>query len=68
MFKNKTIKDMIRDNQVFEISEYLNSEEAKSDGMVSMDSTIINLYKKDLITREVALDYAFDRKEMNKLI
>lgn len=68
MFKNKTIKDMIRDNQVFEISEYLNSEEAKSDGMVSMDSTIINLYKKDLITREVALDYAFDRKAMNKLI
>lgn len=66
MFKNKTIQKMIRDKKIDEISDYLNSDEAKSQGMVSMDTTIMNLYKKGLVTKETALDYAFDRREMAK--
>ena len=66
MFKNKTIQKMIRDKKIDEISDYLNSDEAKSQGMVSMDTTIMNLYKKGLITKDTALDYAFDRREMAK--
>lgn len=66
MFKNKTIQRMIRDKKIDEISDYLNSDEAKSQGMVSMDTTIMNLYKKGLVTKETALDYAFDRREMVK--
>ena len=34
--------------------------------MVSMDTTIMNLYKKGLVTKDTALDYAFDRREMAK--
>ena len=66
MFKNKTIQKMIRDKKIDEISDYLNSDEAKTQGMVSMDTTIMNLYKKGLVTKDVALDYAFDRREMVK--
>lgn len=66
MFKNKTIQKMIRDKKIDEISDYLNSNEAKSQGMVSMDTTIMNLYKKGLVTKDTALDYAFDRREMAK--
>lgn len=66
MFKNKIIQKMIRDNKIDEISDYLNSDEAKSQGMVSMDTTIMNLYKKGLVTKDTALDYAFDRREMAK--
>ena len=66
MFKNKTIQKMIRDKKIDEISDYLNSDEAKSQGMVSMDTTIMNLYKKGLVTKDTALDYAFDRREMAK--
>ena len=64
MYKNGTIKKMLRDNQVYEISDYLDSDEAIAEGMVSMDSTILELYKKQKITRDTALDYSFDRKEM----
>ena len=33
-----------------------------------MDKTILKLYEKKIITRETALDYSFDRKEMvNKI-
>lgn len=66
MYKNNTVKRMIRENQIYEISEYLESEEAINEGMVSMDSTILNLYKQKKITRDTALDYSFDRKEMVK--
>lgn len=68
MFKNKKIQRMIRDKQIDEIADYLWTQEAIKEGMVAMDSTIFNLLKKGSITRETALDYAFDRRELaNKL-
>lgn len=68
MFKNKKIKNMIKDKQIDEISAYLETPEAIKEGMVSMDSTILDLYKKGKITRDTALDYAFDRRELAKRI
>ena len=68
MFKNKTIRNFIRDKKIDEISEYLNTEEAIGQGMVSMDTTIYNSYKKGLITKETALDFAFDRRELARRI
>lgn len=64
LFKNGAIKRMIRENQIYEISEYLESAEAKAEGMVSMDTTILNLYREGKISRDTALDYSFDRKSM----
>lgn len=64
MFKNKKIQRMIRDKQIDDIAAYLNEKEAINEGMVSMDSTILKLYHNKAITRDTALDYAFDRKEM----
>lgn len=66
MFRNKRIQRMIRDKQIDEIAAYLNEPEAIREGMVSMDSTILKLYKTKKITRDTALDYSFDRKEMAK--
>ena len=68
MYKNKQIKEYIRENRVDKIEEYLGYEEAISEGMVGMDSTILQLYKKGSITKETALDYAFDRKRMQKSV
>jgi twitching motility protein PilT len=65
---NKTIKNMIKDKDIDAISDYLNTVEAQKEGMVSMDSTILSHYRKGIITRETALDYAFDRKELQKAI
>lgn len=68
MFKNKKIQKMIRDKDIDGIAEYLWEPEAIKEGMVAMDSTILNLLKKKTIARETALDYAFDRREMAKKI
>jgi twitching motility protein PilT len=68
MFKNKYIQKLIRDNKADDISEYLVTDEAHNEGMMAMDETILSLYKKKIITRETALDYAFDRKALMKII
>ena len=57
---------MIRDKRIDEIPDYLLTKEALDQGMVSMDTTILDLYKKKVITRDTALDYAFDRREMTE--
>lgn len=68
MFKNRTIQKLIRDKKQDEISDYLLTEEAIKEGMISMDASILNLYKQGKIERDVALDYAFDRKKMSTMI
>lgn len=68
MIKNKDIQNLIKENRVDEINDYLKSFDAKEEGMYTMDNTILDLYKKGKITREVALDYAFDRKAMERVL
>lgn len=68
MLKNKTIQNLIREGKIDEISDYMKTKEARDDGMYTMDSTILELYKKNSITKETALDYAFDRKAMEQLL
>lgn len=64
MFVNKTIKNMIREKQQEKIAEYLETPEAMREGMTSMDMTIAGAFHKGLISRETAIDYAFDKKRM----
>lgn len=68
MFKNKRIKELIRDKKIDEISEYLNTDEAIMQGMVSMDSTIYDKYKAGVVSRDTALDFSFDRKALSERI
>lgn len=68
MYKCDKIKDYIRDGKIKEIERFLNTEEAKSMNMVSMDTVIYNLYKSGKIRRSDALDYAFNRNLLEQAI
>lgn len=68
MYKNKEIKEMIRDNDIDVIEEYINSDEAQAEGMVSMDKTIFSKFKEGKITSSTAIDFAFDRRLMQKWV
>lgn len=50
------IRNMIRDNKVHQIDGIIYSS-AKED-MISMDGSLLNLYKQGRISRETALAYA----------
>lgn len=64
MYRNKQVKELIRGNRVDEIAGYLVTQEARSEGMVSMDEVILQHYSRGVVTRETAVEYAFDRKWM----
>lgn len=68
MYTNKQIKNLIRANDIDGITTYLGTEEAMREGMCTMDDTIMKLYKRGAITRETALDFAFNSKDMSRRI
>ena len=56
MHVNSAIRSLIRDNKNHQINNAIASGQAE--GMITMDQSILALYRAGLITREVALDYA----------
>lgn len=56
MHCNNAIRNMIRESKIHQIDTVINA--SATDGMISMDNSIIRLYKSGLITRENALAHA----------
>lgn len=66
LYKNKKVKELLRSGNMDSVNDYLKTDEAISDGMCAMDDVIKLHYKKGLISRDTALNYSFDRKEMER--
>ena len=66
MYKNKRIRELLREGNIEDVNNYLETRDAIEDNMCSMDSCILRHYKRGLITRDTALNYAFDAKQMAK--
>ena len=56
MHVNSAIRSMIRDNKSHQIGNAIAA--GSREGMVTMDQSILELYRAGMITRETALDYA----------
>ena len=56
MHMNSAIRGLIRDNKNHQIDNAIAA--GKAEGMISMDQSILGLYRAGIITRETALDYA----------
>ena len=57
MHVNSAIRSMIRDNKNHQINNAISA--GSREGMITMDQSILNLYKAGKITKETALDYAY---------
>jgi twitching motility protein PilT len=66
MIPNSAIRNNIRDGKTHQILSFLQT--GRSEGMISMDASLMELYKSNFITKEDALKYAMDRKRMRTLI
>jgi twitching motility protein PilT len=64
MIMTPAISNMIRDNKVHQIEGIIYTS-AKED-MISMDNSLLNLYRSGRITRETALQYCTNPEMMNK--
>ena len=59
-----SIKALIRDNNIHQIDNYILS--GSKDGMIRMDDSILELYKNNLISKENAVNFAFNPSELEK--
>lgn len=64
MFCNNAIRNMIREAKTHQIDSAIYSSAAQ--GMVSMDTSIFNLYQEGKITQETALLYSMNQNVMKK--
>lgn len=64
MFVNKAVKSYILSGDVEKIDDLLTTKEAHEEGMCSMDETIFKLFQRGSISRDSAIDYAFDKRSM----
>lgn len=62
MHMTGAVRNMIRDCKNYQIDNVIQS--SSSEGMVSMDQSILLLYQKGCITRGTALDYAVNPDQM----
>ena len=61
-----SVKAAIRNENISEIYQMIT--EGKKQGNMSMEQDLANLYEKNIISRDVALNYSNNRKRMNLLL
>ncbi len=64
MHMNSAIRSLIRENKSHQIDNAISA--GGNDGMFSMDQSILSLYQAGRITKEIALDYAESREQMQR--
>lgn len=64
MFVNSAIRNMIRESKIHQIDNVIFS--SGDENMISMDTSIYNLYKEGKISTENALNYSVNKKLMEK--
>jgi twitching motility protein PilT len=63
---NSAIRNLIRDSKIHQIDAVIQS--SSSEGMISMDASIFDLYKNKRIAAETAVKYAYNLDQMERKI
>ncbi|MCL1982291.1 MAG: PilT/PilU family type 4a pilus ATPase [Clostridiales bacterium] len=66
MHLNSAIRNMIRDSKIHQIDAVIQS--SSSEGMVSMDASIFELYKRGTIASDTAVKYAYNVDQLERRI
>lgn len=64
MFLNNAIRNMIRESKIHQIDGVIAM--SQEEGMVSMDNSLISLYRQGIISRENAIGYSVNSELMEK--
>ncbi|MEG1501410.1 MAG: type IV pili twitching motility protein PilT, partial [Clostridiales bacterium] len=64
MFVNNAIRSMIRESKVHQIDSMIYS--SSKEGMITMDSYILSLYQKGIISKATAIDYSTNSEQISK--
>lgn len=64
MYLNSAIRNMIRESKTHQIDSVIQS--SASDGMISMDASIIEVYKQGRISKETAVKFSLNSDQMER--
>ena len=64
MFLNNAIRNMIRESKIHQIDGIIAT--SQEEGMISMDNSLIKLYRDGVISRENAVAYSSNSELMEK--
>lgn len=64
MYLNNAIRNMIRENKIHQIDNVIST--SVSEGMVSMNNSLLDLYMQKRITEETCVNYSTDPEQMKK--
>ena len=64
MFLNNAIRNMIRESKIHQIDGIIAT--SQEEGMISMDNSLIKLYRDGVISRENAIAYSSNSELMEK--
>ena len=62
LINTPAIKSLIRENNIHQIDSYIQS--GLKDGMIRMDSSILNLYNENIISKDMAISHAINPSEI----
>lgn len=66
MYANNAIRNMIRESKTHQLNATIVS--SASEGMISMDNSLLELYKKGIISKDIAIRYALNPDNLSKRI
>lgn len=66
MIANAAIRNLIRENKIFQIENIIQTSSSK--GMKTMDMSLYELYRQNLISRENAMLYSVNPQNMDSLL
>lgn len=64
MFLTPAIKNMIRESKIHQIDGVIS--QSRTEGMITMDASLLDLYKRGIISDRTALEYAQDPEMLQK--
>jgi twitching motility protein PilT len=66
LLANPAARNLIREGKMYQIPNVIRTH--RGIGMLSLDESLVNLYRRQVITREAMFNFCADRQEVEKLI
>jgi len=66
LLANPAARNLIREGKIYQIPNVIRTH--RGIGMLSLDESLVNLYRQQVITRESLFNFCADRQEVEKLV
>ncbi|MEL7562309.1 PilT/PilU family type 4a pilus ATPase [Dehalogenimonas sp. 4OHTPN] len=66
MLANTAVRNLIREEKLYQVPNVVRT--SRDEGMLTLDESLVDLYKHEKITRETVYDYCADTEEIERLL